>query len=135
MIVCATGIGSQSRLVQTEAVEVARQQEKPLVFVHVVDLSQMGELDGSLVPAARAELAWLGNAILRLAQDRAYRRGVHAESVVLYGDVTTSLENYLREQPVDLLLMGQAANQAITSFAQKVVDELGIAVQFVDTGS
>lgn len=133
-IVCATGNGSQSRIVQSEAVEVARRQQKPLIFLHVVDLRQMGELDESLVPAATAELAWLGNAILHLAEDRARRRGVHAESVVLYGDVTTSLEAFIREKPVDLLLMGQATNEAIGAFAEKVRDELGVPVQFVPIG-
>lgn len=133
-IVCATGNGSQSRAVQSEAVEVARRQQKPLVFLHVVDLGQLGDLDESLIPAARAELAWLGNAIMRLAEDRARRRGVHAESVVLYGDVTTSLETFLREHPVDLLLMGQATNKAIAAFAERVRDELGVPVEFVVTG-
>lgn len=131
VIVCATGNGSQSRIVQSEAVEQARRRQKPLVFLHVVDLRQMGELDESLIPAATAELAWLGNAILRLAEDRARRRGVLAESVVLYGDVTTSLETFLQERPVDLLMMGQATNEAFGAFAQKVRDELGIPVQFV----
>jgi nucleotide-binding universal stress UspA family protein len=134
LIVCATGNGSQSRKVQSEAVEEARRQQKPLVFLHVVDLRQMGELDESLIPAATTELAWLGNAILRLAEDRARRRGVHAESVVLYGDVATSLETFLREKPVDLLLMGKATNEAFGAFAQKVRDELGIPVQFVTLG-
>lgn len=133
LIVCATGNGSQSRMVQSEAVEVARRQQKSLVFLHVVDLRQMGELDESLIPAATTELAWLGNAILRLAEDRARRRGVHAQSVVLYGDVTTSLETFLKEQPVDLLLMGQATNTAIVAFAEKMRDELGVSVQFVAT--
>jgi nucleotide-binding universal stress UspA family protein len=134
LIVCATGNGSQSRVVQSEAVEVARRQQKPLVFLHVVDLRQLGELDESLVPAATAELAWLGNAILRLAEDRARRRGVHAESVVLYGDVTASLEAFLREKPVDLLLLGQATNETIGAFMEKVREELGVPVQLVAMG-
>lgn len=131
VILCATGNGAQSRTVQTAAVEAALRQQARLVFVHVVDLQQLGELDESLLPAARAELAWLGEAILRLAQDRSRRQGVQTESAVLYGDVREALEAYLRANPVDLLLMGASTSNAIIAFAQHVRDDLGVAVEFV----
>ena len=67
LIVCATGNGDRSRSVQARAVEAARRQQKRLVFVHVVDVGQLAELDESLREAAQAELAWLGSAIMRLA--------------------------------------------------------------------
>ena len=67
LIVCATGNGDRSRSVQARAVEAARRQQKRLVFVHVVDVEQLAGLDESLREAARAELAWLGSAIMRLA--------------------------------------------------------------------
>lgn len=131
VIVCATGIGNQSRFVQARAVEIARKQQGRLVFVHVVDVAQLGELDESLLEAAKTELAWLGSAILRLAQDRAHRRGVHADSVVLYGNVCSTLEEFLSQQPVDLLLMGEATNEALARFAHYIQDELGIPVHIV----
>lgn len=131
VIVCATGNGRQSRLVQGRAIELARQQQKQLIFVHVVDVQQVPSLDSSLRQAAEAELAWLGAAILRLAQDRAHRQGVHAESVVLFGDVQTALKAFLRQHPVDLLLMGQATNPGMSAFARHVQDDLGIPVQIV----
>jgi nucleotide-binding universal stress UspA family protein len=131
LIVCATGNGVQSRSVQNAAVELARAQKERLIFLHVVDLRQMGELEEALRPAARAELAWLGEASLRLAQDRARRRGVQAESKVLHGGVCETLEDYLRSHAVDLLLMGAATNDEISQFARRVQEELGVAVQFV----
>lgn len=131
ILLCATGNGAQSRIVQNAAVETARRQQKHLVFLHVVDLRQMGELDEALQPAARAELAWLGEAILRLAQDRAQRQGVQTDSVILYGDVREALEGYLRTHPVDLLLLGAATSDEITRFARRVQEELGVAVEFV----
>ena len=131
LIVCATGNGDRSRSVQARAVEAARRQQKRLVFVHVVDVEQLAELDESLREAARAELAWLGSAIMRLAQDRAHRQGVQAESVVLYGNVCSALEDFLTHQPVDLLLMGEASNTTLLTFARHVQDDLGIPVQLV----
>jgi nucleotide-binding universal stress UspA family protein len=131
IILCATGNGVQSRSVQAAAIELARAQQKRLVFVHVVDLRQMGELEEALRPAAQAELAWLGEAMLRLAQDRARRRGVAAEGRILHGAVCQALENYLGSHEVDLLLLGAATNPEIVRFAQRAREDLGVAVQFV----
>ncbi len=131
VIVCATGNGNRSRYVQARSVEIARQQQKPLIFVHVVDVTQWTELDKSLRDAAQAELGWLGAAILRLAEDRARRQGVQATSVVLYGAVRPTLEQFLAQQPVDLLLMGEANDPGLLALAGYVQDNLGIPVQFV----
>lgn len=131
IIVCATGNGDRSRSVQTRAVEAARRQQKRLIFVHVVDVDQLTELDESLKEAARSELAWLGSAIIRLAQDRAHRQEVQTDSVILYGDVCSALEEFLTHQPVDLLLMGEASNATLLAFARHVQDDLGIPVQLV----
>ena len=129
VILCATGNGPQSRSVQNAAVELARVEQKRLVFVHVVDLRQLGELEQALWPAARAELAWLGEAMLRLAQDRARRRGVQTESEILHGSVCEALEDYMRRHGVNRLLLGAATNDEITQFARRMQDELGVAVQ------
>lgn len=131
IILCATGNGVQSRSVQAAAIELARAQQKRLVFVHVVDLRQLGDLEEALHPAAQAELAWLGEAMLRLAQDRARRRGVAAEGQILHGPVCPALESYLRDRAVDLLLLGAATNDEIIRFAQRVQDDLSVPVQFV----
>ncbi len=131
VILCATGNGPQSRLVQTAAVETALVQNKQLVLLHVVDLRQLGELEESLLPAARTELAWLGEAVLRLAEDRAQRRGVQTGSAILYGNVCDALEGYMRDHPVDLLMMGAATSDEITTFARRVREEMGVAVEFV----
>ncbi len=131
VILCATGNGVQSRIVQAAAVEVARSQQKRLVFLHVVDLRQLGELEEALWPAARAELAWLGEAMLRLAQDRARRRGVVAEGQILHGDVCAALEDYVRSHAVDRLLLGAATDDAIIRFGRRVQEDLGVPVQFV----
>lgn len=131
VILCATGNGPQSRRVQSAAVEAAYAQGRSLVLAHVVDLRQLGELEESLRPAARAEMAWLGEAIVRLARDRARRRGVQTDSVILFGDVCSELEGYLRSHEVDRLMLGAATSDEITRFARRVQDELGVAVEFV----
>lgn len=131
IILCATGNGVQSRSVQTAAIELARTQQKRLVFLHVVDLRQLGELEAALHPAAQAELAWLGEAMLRLAQDRARRQGVAAESTILHGNTCEALEDYLRGHPIDLLLLGEATDEEIIRFARRVQESLDVPVQFV----
>ena len=131
VILCATGNGVQSRIVQAAAIELAQAQQKRLVFLHVVDLRQLGELEEALRPAARSELAWLGEASLRLARDRARHQGVQAESVIVHGNVCEALEGYLHGHVVDLLLLGAATNDEISRCARRVEENLGVAVQFV----
>ncbi|MFN2165752.1 MAG: universal stress protein, partial [Anaerolineae bacterium] len=92
VIVCATGNGDTSRIVQNRAVDIARRERKRLIFIHVVDVKRLGDLEEGLVPAAEMELAWLGQAVLRLARDRARRSGVDADIAIRYGQVQSSLE-------------------------------------------
>lgn len=130
-IVCATGNGDRSRIVQNRAMEVARQQGKPLVFIHVIDVSRLGELDEALAAAAREELAWLGEAVLRLAQERAQRRGVRADFAIRYGRVLTALEEFLSEEPTDLLLLGEPTDRSIAEFAQTIQEKTGVPIELV----
>lgn len=131
VIVCATGNGTASRLVQNHAVEVARQQKKKLIFLHVVDTSRLGSLDPGIIPAAERELAWFGQAVLRLAQERAQRWGVDAEIAVRTGRVQPALEQFIQEQQADLLMMGQPTDRALLDFAQSVEAHTGVPVQLV----
>jgi nucleotide-binding universal stress UspA family protein len=131
VIICATGNGDASRHVQNAAVELARQQHKRLVFFHVIDVSRLGELEPGLVPAAERELAWLGQASLRLAQERAHRRGVHADIAIRRGRVRPALEQFMREQDTDLLMLGQPTDDALIQFASLIEADTGVPVQLV----
>jgi len=133
VIVCATGNGDTSRIVQNRAVDIARRERKRLIFIHVVDVKRLGDLEEGLVPAAEMELAWLGQAVLRLARDRARRSGVDADIAIRYGQVQSSLEAFVREHDTDVLLLGQPTNDALLDFAHQVEEDTGVPVQLITT--
>lgn len=134
VIVCATGNGDASRIVQRRAVELAREEKKKLVFLHIVDVARLGELDPALIPAAQREMAWLGEATLHLAQERARRQGVDASFAIRFGPVLPELERFVKEQRADLLLLGQPTNDALLKFAQTIEGDTSVPVQLVITG-
>lgn len=133
-IVCATGNGDASRIVQRRAVEMARDQKKKLVFLHIVDVARLGELDPALIPAAQREMAWLGKAVLQLAEERARRQGVDATFAIRFGQVLPELERFVKEERAALLLLGQPTNDALLRFAQTIEGDTGVPVQLVTTG-
>ena len=44
-IVCATRIGDLSRIIQRKAIELAKSQNDKLIFVYVVNLDNLGEIE------------------------------------------------------------------------------------------
>lgn len=130
-IVCATGNGNASRAVQTAAVDLARREGKKLIFLHVIDVTRLGELEEGLIVPAQRELAWLGQATLRLAQERARRRGVQSEIAIRYGDVQSALEQFILEHHADLLMLGQPTDDALQAFARTIEIDTGVPVRLV----
>jgi hypothetical protein len=130
-IVCATGNGIASRSVQSAAVDLAQRQGKRLVFLHVVDVSRLGEIEEGLVPSAERELAWLGQATLRLAQERARRRDVDADIAIRFGRVQPALERFIEEERAEVLLLGQPTDNALLEFARTIEADTGVPVQLV----
>ena len=134
LIVCATGNGDASRIVQSRAVRMAQEQGKKLVFLHIIDVKRLGDLEPVLVPAAEREMAWLGEATLNLAQERARRQNVDADYAIRYGPVLEQLEKFIKEQHADVLLLGQPTDDALLHFAHTIEDDTGVPVQLVTTG-
>jgi nucleotide-binding universal stress UspA family protein len=139
-IVCATRIGESSRVIQTEAIELARSQGKDIVFLHVVNVSNLGDIDPSLVDAANEEMTWLGEALLSVAKYRSRRMGVDADVEIRHGEVSEQIEAVLKERDADILFLGSPRQdsqqqtftvQAIEEFAQKIQTSTGVEVKLV----
>lgn len=138
-IVCATRGGEGSRAVQLAAIEAARQQQRPLVFLYVTSPSSMGTIDNTLQAAVEQELMWMGKVLLQIAQRRAQVTGVDADIVIRTGDVQTEISNYLHETEASLLLLGAPrtasmnvfGGDAVEHFAESIRQSTGVDVQIV----
>ena len=139
-IVCATRGGKASYLLQARATQLARAEQKALVFVYIVNTENLGEMSKKMTGAAREELTWFGNALLKVAQARARRAGVEAEILLREGGVREQIENVLREKNADLLVLGASREQhseplfapdALTQFARRVEEATGVEVRIL----
>lgn len=139
-VVCATQGGEASRRTQERAIDLAKEQGAELIFLYVVDPSFVGPVDASLVEPLKDEMAWLGRALLRIAQGRAHKQGVTAQEVVLHGTVQQSIKDYLHQVGAGTLVIGMPRTggapqvftpEGIQQFAQAVRDETDVEVVVV----
>lgn len=138
-IVCATRGGAGSRAVQQRAIEYAIQREMKLVFLFVIDISTLDDADEKLRPAVRDEMAWLGLALLRIAEQRAQSAGIDSEIVIRDGLVRDEICRLIEERSAELLLLGAPRGTTATIFGDDVVEEFaanledstGITVEIV----
>jgi len=133
-IVCATRIGELSRIIQRKAIDLAKSQNDRLVFVYVVNLDNLGEIDDNLVDAVRMELTWFGEALLAIAKQRGRRSGVDTQVEIRDGEVREQIEAVLREYNADLLILGKPREDLPTqTFTQSALQEFAQIIQ-TDTG-
>lgn len=139
-IVCATRGGKASHILQAKAIQLARVEGKPLVFVYIVSPGNLGALSEKSKEAAQAELTWFGHALLKVAQLRAQRAGVKADTIVRQGNVRVQIEEVLREKGAGLLLLGASRQRgstptfdedALTQFARQVEQDTGVEVRII----
>ena len=106
-IVCATRGGEGSRVAQMAAIENAKATQKPLYFLYVVDANSLDdEIDESLKEAILAELNWMGETLLRIAQRRADEANLSTEVKIRKGKVQDEIIRFVKDVKADLLVLG-----------------------------
>ena len=132
-IVCATRGGQGSRAAQLQAIKEAKETGERLVFLYVVDINSIGYFKEALAPAIRAELRWLGRALLHIARQRAEQEGLQAKIVLREGNVKDEIEAFLQECRASLLLLGAPRDTTRTVFGDDAIEKFAHEVE-VDTG-
>lgn len=139
-IVCATRGGEGSRAVQEAAIQRAQAEERPLLFLYVIDPNSLeGELNPGLKTAVRGELSWMGETLLRMAQRRADAVFLPSQVFIRQGNVREEICRFLTEQDAHLLLLGAPrgttanvfGDDAIERFAEEVQKETNTPVEIV----
>ncbi len=143
-IVCATRGGGGSRTVRRRAIQLAVEEDRPLVFLYVVDISFAEDMGPGLgdtgAPAALyAELKWVGRALLSIAQQQALRVGVNAEIAIREGAVREQIAQYVSEAGAARLLLGAprgrtalvADEDGVELLAQGIREATGVLVDVV----
>ncbi len=139
-IVCATRGGEGSRAVQKAAIQRAKAEQRPLIFLYIADPDSLDEdVDPGLQKALLAELTWMGETLLRMAQRRADSEFLPSEVHIRQGDVRQEICRYLVEHDISLLMLGAPrgttanvfGDDAIEQFAQSIQEQTNVPVEIV----
>ncbi len=129
-IVCATRGGEGSRAAQMAAIERAKVSEKPLLFLYVVDPNSLDDdIDESLKNALLAELNWMGETLLRIAQKRADAAYLGTEVKIRKGKVGEEIVRFVQEVDADLLILGAPRGTTANVFGDDAIERLAEWVQ------
>ena len=128
-IVCATRGGEGSRVVQMEAIHLAKQMDKSLVFIYVIDALVLSNVDNTLVDAVHEELLWMGKTLLRIAQRRAGVEHLDADLVIREGNVPDEISRFLKESKADTLLLGTPRGTTANVFGDDAIEQFALSIQ------
>lgn len=139
-IACLVRGGEVGRRVQERAIAYALQNNQTIVFLHVIDLTQINPENEKQRNTIRTELVWLGKVILNMARRRAKQAGVKAEGMLLSGTVLGAAQEYLSRHPCDRVLIGSPHPntlnytqrlERIHQFAKQLEASSGIPVEII----
>ncbi|GJM42009.1 MAG: hypothetical protein DHS20C20_22910 [Ardenticatenaceae bacterium] len=129
-IVCATRGGEGSRAAQMAAIERAKTTGKPLLFLYVVDPNSLDdEIDGSLKDAILAELNWMGETLLRIAQKRADVAHLGTEVKIRRGKVQDEIVRFVKENEAELLVLGAPRGTTANVFGDDAIERLAEGIR------
>lgn len=128
-IVCATRGGEGSLAVQVAAIDRAKATGKPLIFLFVTDPLSVSAYDEGLAEAVKAELNWMGETLLRVAQMRADSARVISEVRIRQGNVKEEIPRFLKEVGADLLFLGAPRGTTANVFGDDAIEQFGNQIE------
>jgi len=128
-LVCATRGGEASRMVQMEAIHLAKEMGMPLVFLYIIDEDVLKKVDPPMKTAVYDELMWMGKTLLRIAQKRAGVENLDAQLIVRTGDVKEEIGRFLKESNAGLLLLGAPRGTTANVFGDDAIEQFAQAIE------
>ena len=133
MILCPTRGGRSSYPNQDMAIELAKKRQADLLFLYISNVRFLGMTASPVVVDIETELDEMGDFLLTMAQERAEKAGVHAETSVRRGVFQKVLREVIHEYPISAVVLGSStAGTGVTTpeFVQSLVaamsDETGL---------
>lgn len=124
-IVCATRGGEGSLAAQMAAIEEAKASDRALIFLYVVDPHSLDDdIDESMRDALLAELNWMGETLLRIAQKRADTAYLSTEVRIRQGNVRGEIARFVKDVNADLLVLGAPRGTTANVFGDDAIERL-----------
>lgn len=109
LILCPTRGGQSSIPNQQWAISLAKKRNAKLVFLYISNVRFLDRAAGPLLVDISHELDELGEFLLAMAQDRAAKAGVEAQTIVRQGEFQEALTTAIQELGANTVVIGQAA--------------------------
>jgi len=135
-ILCPTRGGKESQPNQDFAVRLASKIGGDVLFLYVSDISFISRAGPPIVVDIEEELAEVGDFLLTMAQERAEKAGVHAETSVRSGNFSDVLREVILEKEINSVVLGGSHEETgivTQEHLQKLSEELGkeLNVEFI----
>ncbi len=126
---------------QDRVIAIAKERGADLLFLYVADVHFLDRFASPVLVDVEMELEVMGEFLLAMAQERAEKAGVRADSVVRRGDFRQALEEVIREHEVTAVALGTAVGEtAVTppgyleALVQAILSEIGVEVILLHEG-
>jgi nucleotide-binding universal stress UspA family protein len=140
-ILCPTRGGEASYPNQDRAIAIAKERGAGLLFLYVANVSFLDRFASPVLVDVETELEEMGEFLLAMAQERAEKAGVKAQTEVRRGRFRHALKDVIQSYEISSLVLGTAVGQTgMTTFdyvkevSQWILDETGIEVIIVHQG-
>jgi nucleotide-binding universal stress UspA family protein len=128
-ILCPTRGGEASTRTQDAAIVLAREQDKPLVFLYVVDTHFLDRTERAVRPdVVMEQMTRMGEFLLTMAQERAQAQGIQAEVRIRHGELREELKAAVREEEADIVILGRPAGNE-SAFRLKGLEALAAEIE------
>lgn len=140
-ILCPTRGGEASFPNQDRAIAIAKERETSILFLYVSNVQFLGLTAYPVVVDIQTELEELGEFMLAMAEERAEKAEVRAESAVRSGVFRQELKEVIREHEIETVVMGRSAGRSgvvteefLENLIEEVIRDTGVEFIVVDQG-
>ena len=141
-ILSPTRGGERSYPNQDYAIQLAKQRGADLLFLHVSDIQFLNHRSSPILIDVVAELEEMGEFLLAMAQERAAKAGVQAQTVVRSGVFREVLSDLIPQFEIATLILGSSeeepghtTSEFLVNLSQEMVRQHGLEVLLVSDGA
>jgi len=122
-LLCPTRGGEASYPNQDQAIQMAKERDAHLIFLYVSNVHFLDLIAAPKVFDIEAELDEMGEFLLVMAQERAAKAGIEADTIVRRGEFRETLKEVIDEYEITTVVLG-AAGKETGLLTQDYIDTL-----------
>jgi nucleotide-binding universal stress UspA family protein len=136
IILCPTRGGKDSYPNQDRAIAIAKERGAEVLFLYITNVEFLGLTAAPILIDIEHELDEMGEFMVAMAQERAEKAGVKADTIVKRGQFSAVLAEVIAEYQVETVALGSSAEGTgvvTADYLQALMDEIGskTGVEFI----